>query len=108
MSALWLLLSEREWRGTVSAGCSLVAFPFVCSLPFTLCAGSGPPTLARATGRAVGSAVAGSLDPAAGGGGSLLGLHSFFSRLLAMVVENGGQNCIHLGELLLEPFALCV
>lgn len=56
-----------------------------------------------------------------GEGFSLLVLQSFFaamqnhlvtrafiSCLLVMVVENGGQNCIHLGELLLEPFALYV
>ena len=37
---------------------------------------------------------------------SHLAIPAFIRHLLVMVVDNGGQNRLHLGELLTEPFAL--
>lgn len=37
---------------------------------------------------------------------SHLAIPAFIRRLLVMVVDNGGQNRLHLGELLTELFAL--
>ena len=99
----------------VSAGWGFEAFPFVCSLMFALCC-----RVCSSASRAVKGAVTDSLDPAARGRGftslplqshfatmhSHLVIPVFIRHLLAMVVEIGVQNRIHLGEP--EPFALGV
>lgn len=77
--------------------------------------------LLAATSSAGRSAVTGSLDLREGGGLSSLLLQSrfttlqnhlviraFISRLLVMVVENGGQNRIHLEERLSAIRAVCL